>query len=258
MSDKPSSPHPSDSMRSADVANGEAPHESTPDPGREPTPATSDDPCRRGTSTARASARHVTMPPTTRRLDVTAGDGRGGRNLVEPSHWAAGDRPRARRPTTTSLGRRHDETISSARCRVAIAGGGACSRLATAPRRLDARGTGRAGCCTASARSSPTPAPGSSPPCLVVAWAVVGARDRLPGLVGDRAVRVTASVTFVMVFVIQHTQSRQTTALQRKLDELIRVTDAAADPSLIAVEEAPDEELQALADLNLGDRNGTT
>ena len=67
----------------------------------------------------------------------------------------------------------------------------------------------------------------------------------------------TASVTFVMVFVIQHTQSRQTTALQRKLDELIRVT-GGTDPNLIAVEEAADEELQALADLNLGDRNGTT
>jgi low affinity Fe/Cu permease len=67
----------------------------------------------------------------------------------------------------------------------------------------------------------------------------------------------TASVTFVMVFVIQHTQSRQTTALQRKLDELIRAT-SDTDPNLIGVEEAPDEELQALADLNLGERNATT
>jgi len=32
----------------------------------------------------------------------------------------------------------------------------------------------------------------------------------------------TASVTFVMVFVIQHTKARQTSATQRKLDELIR------------------------------------
>ena len=64
---------------------------------------------------------------------------------------------------------------------------------------------------------------------------------------------VSASVTFVMVFVIQHTQSRQITALQRKLDAVVRVT-ADADENLIAVEEAPDDELQALADLNLSDR----
>ena len=40
--------------------------------------------------------------------------------------------------------------------------------------------------------------------------------------------------------------------VQRKLDELLRAT--AGDNRLIAVEEAPDEELQALADLNLDDR----
>ena len=43
MSDTPSSPHPSDSMRSADVANGERTDESTPDPGQEPTPTIGDD-----------------------------------------------------------------------------------------------------------------------------------------------------------------------------------------------------------------------
>jgi low affinity Fe/Cu permease len=68
---------------------------------------------------------------------------------------------------------------------------------------------------------------------------------------------VTASVTFVMVFVIQHTHSRQTTAVQRKLDELIRA-DVAGDNSLIAVEEAPDEELQALADRSLTDRTSAS
>lgn len=64
---------------------------------------------------------------------------------------------------------------------------------------------------------------------------------------------VTGSVTFVMVFVIQHTQERQTSATQRKLDELIR-SSVRADNTLIAVEEAPDEHLQALAHLNLADR----
>ena len=52
---------------------------------------------------------------------------------------------------------------------------------------------------------------------------------------------------------IQHTQDRQTSATQRKLDELIR-SSATADDTLIAVEEAADEHLHALNDLNLVDR----
>ncbi len=89
---------------------------------------------------------------------------------------------------------------------------------------------------------------------VVVVWGVVGAVAGFPDWWATALYAVTASVTFVMVFVIQHTQSRQVTALQRKLDELVRAT-TGADENLIAVEEAPDEELQALADLNLGDRS---
>ncbi|MCU1399673.1 MAG: hypothetical protein JWN62_2782 [Acidimicrobiales bacterium] len=68
---------------------------------------------------------------------------------------------------------------------------------------------------------------------------------------------VTSSVTLAMVFVIQHTQGRQTAAVQRKLDELLRAS-AGADHTLIAVEEAPDEHLQAHATLNLADREAAT
>ncbi len=56
-----------------------------------------------------------------------------------------------------------------------------------------------------------------------------------------------------MVFAIQHTQARQQSATQRKLDELLRAMPN-ADDRLIAVEEAPDAELEALADRNLADR----
>jgi len=56
-----------------------------------------------------------------------------------------------------------------------------------------------------------------------------------------------------MVFAIQHTQARQQSATQRKLDELLRAQPL-ADNRIIAVEEAPDAELEALADLNLADR----
>ena len=89
---------------------------------------------------------------------------------------------------------------------------------------------------------------------LVAAWAMVGMIVGFPNWWATVLYASTASVTFVMVFVIQHTQARQVTALQRKLDELVRTT-TGADPNLIAVEEAPDEELQALADLNVSDRN---
>jgi low affinity Fe/Cu permease len=88
----------------------------------------------------------------------------------------------------------------------------------------------------------------------VTTWAVVGAFIGFPGWWQTVLYSVTASITFVMVFVIQHTQTRQTTAMQRKLDELIRAAQH-SDNSLIAVEEAPDDELQALADLNLHDRS---
>ncbi len=91
---------------------------------------------------------------------------------------------------------------------------------------------------------------------LALVWAIVGAAAGFPTWWATVLYSVTASITFVMVFVIQHTQARQVTAVQRKLDELLRAT--SGDNSLIAVEEAPDEELQALADVNLDDRSAAS
>ena len=87
---------------------------------------------------------------------------------------------------------------------------------------------------------------------LALIWGVVGIVSGFPSWWATVLYSVTAAITFVMVFVIQHTQSRQITAVQRKLDELLRAT--AGDNNVIAVEEASDEELQALVDLNLHDR----
>jgi low affinity Fe/Cu permease len=78
-------------------------------------------------------------------------------------------------------------------------------------------------------------------------WLLIGAASGFPDWWQVALYSATASTTFVMVFVIQHTQSRQVAALQRKLDELIR-SSRQADNALIAVEHAPDEELQQLAD----------
>jgi low affinity Fe/Cu permease len=55
----------------------------------------------------------------------------------------------------------------------------------------------------------------------------------------------TTIVTFLMVFVIQSTQNRDTQALQLKLDELIRVT-AAARNSLMGLEEKPQSEIKEI------------
>jgi low affinity Fe/Cu permease len=52
----------------------------------------------------------------------------------------------------------------------------------------------------------------------------------------------TTIITFLMVFLIQNTQSRDGTAVQLKLDELIRAIDGAHN-GLLDLEELSDEEL---------------
>ena len=91
---------------------------------------------------------------------------------------------------------------------------------------------------------------------LLAVWFILGVSVGFPDWWETLLYSFTSAVTLVMVFVIQHTQTRQTSAIQRKLDELIRTSDR-ADGDLISVEEAPDEDLQARADLDLQERRRT-
>jgi low affinity Fe/Cu permease len=87
----------------------------------------------------------------------------------------------------------------------------------------------------------------------VVAWGAVGLATGFPHWWEVALYATSTSITLVMVFAIQHTQARQEMAIQRKLDELLRAMPA-ADDGLIAAEDAPDDELEALAALNRADR----
>jgi low affinity Fe/Cu permease len=57
----------------------------------------------------------------------------------------------------------------------------------------------------------------------------------------------TTIVTFLMVFLIQNTQNRDTEALQVKLDELIRVTTKAQN-ALLDLEELDEKDLDKIRD----------
>jgi low affinity Fe/Cu permease len=54
-----------------------------------------------------------------------------------------------------------------------------------------------------------------------------------------------SQVTFLIAFLLQNTQNRDTRALQLKLDELIRST-AGARPQMMNLEELDEEQLEAL------------
>jgi low affinity Fe/Cu permease len=57
----------------------------------------------------------------------------------------------------------------------------------------------------------------------------------------------TTIITFLMVFIIQNTQNRDSEAMQVKLDELIRAL-RPADNKLLGVEDLTEQDLQLLHD----------
>ena len=79
----------------------------------------------------------------------------------------------------------------------------------------------------------------------VIAFGVVLAIARFPTTWQTAFATACAGVTTVMVFTIQHTQSREQAATQLKLDELIRALPG-ADDHFVHVESGGDDELAEL------------
>jgi low affinity Fe/Cu permease len=80
---------------------------------------------------------------------------------------------------------------------------------------------------------------------LIVIWAITGPifdfSDTWQLVINTG----TTIITFLMVFLIQNTQNRDTEALQIKLDELLRAVETARN-TVIDLEELDDEELDAI------------
>jgi low affinity Fe/Cu permease len=79
---------------------------------------------------------------------------------------------------------------------------------------------------------------------VVVAWAATGPLFHWSDTWQLVINTGTTIVTFLMVFLIQHAQNRDTQAIHVKLDELIRATKGAHN-RLIALEDQSEEELAA-------------
>ncbi len=77
---------------------------------------------------------------------------------------------------------------------------------------------------------------------IVAIWALTGPIFRYSDTWQLMINTGTTIVTFLMVFLIQHTQNRDAEAVQVKLDELIRVTEGAHN-ALLDLEDADDERL---------------
>ena len=80
---------------------------------------------------------------------------------------------------------------------------------------------------------------------LIVLWAVSGPIFHFSDTWQLTMNTAASQLTFLVAFLLQNTQNRDTRALQLKLDELLRST-SGARPQLINLEELDEEQLRAL------------
>lgn len=80
----------------------------------------------------------------------------------------------------------------------------------------------------------------------LVLWGLLGPRFHYSNAWQLVINSLTNIVTFLMVFIIQNSQNRDTKAIHLKLDELIRAQNAAQD-EMIDIEKLSDKELEQLA-----------
>lgn len=82
---------------------------------------------------------------------------------------------------------------------------------------------------------------------MVIAWAATGPLFRFSDTWQLVINTGTTVITFLMVFIIQNTQNRESKSIELKLDELIRATKGAKN-NLIDLEDLSDKDIQKLQD----------
>ena len=77
---------------------------------------------------------------------------------------------------------------------------------------------------------------------IVVAWAISGPFLHFSNTWQLIIDTLTTIITFIMVFLLQNAQNRDTTALNAKLDEIVRALDG-ADDAVVDLEDKPASEI---------------
>src|ERR1700738_3365237 len=92
---------------------------------------------------------------------------------------------------------------------------------------------------------------------IIVVWAATGPMFHFSDTWQLIINTGTTIITFLMVFLIQNTQNRDTSALQLKLDELIRVSESARN-KLLTLEDLTEAELEQMKETfaRIADRGG--